>query len=88
MLEPLLEPFAGADTVNVRDGYELALGLVAVGQHDRALDLLERIRPRGPWLWTYLVFPGFDPVRAGARFQRIYQETRPPGAERIPGVDP
>ncbi len=88
LLEPLLVAFAGGDTVDMRDGYELALALVAAGRQDRALDLLERVRPRGPWLWTYLVFPGFDPIRSQPRFQRIYQETRPPGAERIPGVDP
>ncbi|MFI5208004.1 MAG: tetratricopeptide repeat protein, partial [Gemmatimonadales bacterium] len=87
-LEPLLIPFAGTDTVDMRDGYELALALVAIGQPDRALDLLERVRPRGPWLWTYLLFPGFDPIRPLPRFQRLYQECRPAGAERIPGVDP
>ena len=87
-LDPLLAPFVGVDTVNVRVGYELALALVAVGQQDRALDLLERVRPRGPWLWTYLLFPGFDPIRPTPRFQRIYRESRPPGAERVPGVDP
>ena len=76
-----------ADSLHVR-GYDLVLTLVALGDTSRALDLLERIRPRGAWLWSYLVFPGFDPIRAQPRFQRVYREARPPGAERLPGVDP
>ena len=86
-LEPLLVRFVAADTIDVRDGYELALALVATGQHDRAIDLLERVRPRGPWLWSYLLFPGFDPIRSTPRFQRVFEESRPPGA-RAPGVEP
>ena len=86
-LEALLAPFARADTVDVRDGYELALALVATGQQNRALDLLERVRPRGPWLWSYLLSPGFDPIRSQPRFQRVYQDSRPAGAERGPRVD-
>ena len=82
-LEPLLAPVAEGP-VSVREGYELALALVATGQKDRALDLLERVRPHGAWLWSYLVFPGFDPIRAEPRFVRVYEESRPPGAPRMP----
>jgi hypothetical protein len=52
--------------------------LVATGRSERAIVMLERTRPVGPWLWTYLLFPGFDPIRRDPRFQRIYQASRPP----------
>lgn len=82
-LEPVLASVAEGP-ISVREGYELDLALVATGQKDRALDLLERVRPRGAWLWSYLVFPGFDPIRAEPRFVRIFEEARPPGAPRLP----
>jgi len=83
-LDSLLVAFAPADSIPVRDGYEIALALLATGQRQRALDVLERTRPRGPWLWTYLLFPGFDRVRQDQRFQRVFEESRPPGAPRLP----
>jgi len=78
LLAPLLAAYAGPDSIPVRDGYELALALVSVGERDAALALLERIRPRGPWLYSYLFFPAFDPVRADPRFQRLAAEIAPP----------
>src|SRR6266571_1531488 len=38
----------------VRGGAVLAMALVALGDHQEALDLLERLRPRGTWLWDQL----------------------------------
>lgn len=64
--------------------YQLAVALAASGRTDAALDLLERIRPRGAWLWSYLITPDFDPVRANPRFARLIEECRPPGAPRMP----
>ncbi len=83
-IEPLLDSLSGTDSVLVRDGYELGLSLMALGERDHALAFLERVRPRGPWLWSYLILPGFDPVRADPRFQRIFAESRPPGAPNLP----
>src|SRR2546426_5514099 len=62
--------------------YRLSAALVAVGEHERALALLERIRPRGIKLWFYLRYPEFDPLRGDARFQEIFTESRPPAPSR------
>lgn len=84
-LEPAVASLAPGDgPLSVRVGWELGAALVAVGETDRAIGLLERIRPRGPWLWSYLVFPEFDPLRTDPRFQRTYREAAPPGAPAVP----
>ena len=44
---------------------------VAVGDHDGALAVLERVRPRGRHLWCDLQWTGLDPLRATPRFRRI-----------------
>ena len=81
-----LQSFLGTEqrlpaTMSVRDVWELALGAVAVNKADMAIDLLDRAQPRGPWLWSYLTREGFDPIRRDPRFQRMLNETRPPGAK-------
>jgi hypothetical protein len=73
--ESALPPVLG-----VRNAWESALAAVALGERDLALDILERTQPRGPWLWSYLVLEGFDPIRPDPRFQRLIDEARPPGA--------
>ena len=84
-LEPVVASLTPGDgPVSVRVGWELGAALTALGETDRAIGLLERIRPRGPWLWSYLVLPDFDPLRADPRFQRIYGEATPPGAPPVP----
>jgi TolB-like protein/tetratricopeptide (TPR) repeat protein len=77
-LRPSESPTAGS--YNVRDTWELAMAAVSVGRAEVALDILERTRPRGPWLWSYLVLEAFDPVRETPRFRRIIDQARPPGA--------
>jgi len=62
--------------------YWLSAALVAVGERERALALLERIRPRGIKLWFYLRYPEFDPLRGDPRFQQIFTESRPPAPSR------
>lgn len=79
-----LAQYGPADSVLVRDGYELALALIAAGEADAGLAVLERTRPHGPWLWSYLVFTGFDSVRRDPRFQRIFAESSPPNPPRVP----
>ena len=74
--ESVLPPVLG-----VRNAWECALAAVALGERDLALDILERTRPRGPWLWSYLIWEGFDPIRRDPRFRRIIDEARPPGAK-------
>ena len=84
-LDPVVASLAPGDgPVTVRIGWELAAALAALGDRDRALAVLQRIRPRGPWLWSYLVFPDFDSLRADPRFQRIYAEAAPPDAPPVP----
>ena len=61
----------------VRGGAVLAMALIALGDHQAALDLLERLRPRGTWLWDQLQYPEFDAVRAHPRFLRLLDESRP-----------
>jgi hypothetical protein len=61
------------------------IALVAMaGERDRALGLLERVRPRSAWLWSYLVLPGFDTIRSDPRFMRVVEGARPPGAPQLP----
>jgi TolB-like protein len=47
--------------------------LAAVGDHERAIALLERVQPRGIQLRFELRAPEFDVIRADARFQRLLQ---------------
>jgi hypothetical protein len=51
--------------------------LLAVGRHDEAMDLLERVRPRAAMLWFYLKSPDFDAVRSDPRFARVFRAADP-----------
>jgi tetratricopeptide (TPR) repeat protein len=51
---------------------------LVAGQPDSALALLEGCAPRGPKVWFFLRDPVWDPVRDTPRFQRLWNETRPP----------
>ncbi len=68
------------DPPRPNEGFFLASALVALNEWERAIDLLERVRPRGWRLWDWLRSPEFDPVRADPRFQRLVEESRPPTA--------
>jgi tetratricopeptide (TPR) repeat protein len=57
--------------ISVEDGGYVALGLVAIGDRNGALDLLERVRPRDAELYLILHRPGFDPLWADVRFSRL-----------------
>ena len=58
----------------------MSIGLAAVGDHERALDLLDRVTPRRAEVWAWLRLAEFDPLRADQRFQRILDESQPPAA--------
>jgi TolB-like protein/tetratricopeptide (TPR) repeat protein len=85
-LRSALRDIGGSATVvpgvlGIGQTWNLALAAAALGDADLAMTLLERTRPRGPWLWSYLILEGFDPLRADPRFRKLLDETRPPGAQ-------
>ncbi len=49
-LERLLAAVVDTNPLTVNEGWLLGTALVALGEHLRALDLLERVRPRGGML--------------------------------------
>ncbi len=82
-IEPLVAALGSEGPTGMREGTEIAAALVALGDRGRALDLLERVRPRSAWLWSYLILSWFDPLRTDPRFQRLIRESAPPGAPRM-----
>jgi TolB-like protein len=60
-----------------REGVYTAAALVSAGESNRALDVLERVRPRGAELWAALRAPWFDPIRGHPRFRRLVAECLP-----------
>lgn len=60
----------------------LALGLLAAGEPQQALEWLERTDPVGAVLWNALVFPNMAALHAEPRYQRLLEATRPPMAPR------
>lgn len=81
-LAPALARLEGRAELADREGTNVAMALVALGDRGRAYDVLERIRPRGAQLWFWLRDPDFDPVRDDPRFQTLIREARPPEAAR------
>jgi len=63
--------------LNLFYGRHAAAALVALGDHERALEVLERIRPRSGRLGFFLRSPEFDALRSYPRFQRLVEESRP-----------
>ena len=66
---------AGAEQPST--GFVLGMLLTMVEQHERALDLLERVRPRGAEFWFYLRAKELDVLRSNPRFQRLVEESKP-----------
>ncbi len=76
-IERLEREIRGAGLATITDAAWVGRALVALGESDRALDLLERVRPRGARLWFYLRAPEFDAIRSTARFEKLVGESAP-----------
>ena len=77
LIERLLADAPNAPTVNPFYARHLAAALVALGDQQRALEVLESVRPRGAHLWFFLRSPEFDAIRSHPRFERLLDESRP-----------
>jgi len=76
-IERLEREIRSAGLPTVTDAAWVGRALVALGESDRALALLERVRPRGARLWFYLRAPEFDAIRSHARFGKLVAESAP-----------
>jgi DNA-binding SARP family transcriptional activator/TolB-like protein len=59
------------------DARFLASALAEMDRADESMDMLERARPQGAWLWFFLQGPDFDGIRARPRFTRVAAITNP-----------
>jgi TolB-like protein/Tfp pilus assembly protein PilF len=75
--EVLVQQAGETGPVSATEGIWLAIALVGVAQDERAIDVLERVRPGGWLLRYYLRLPFLDPIRAHPRFQRLLAESQP-----------
>ena len=76
-IERLEREIRSAGNRTITDAAWVGHALVALHQSDRALELLERVRPRGARLWFYLRAPEFDAIRSNARFAKLLAESAP-----------
>ena len=58
-------------------GMPTAMALAVAGEADRALDLLDGLRPHGIEMHLLLELPTFDSLRGTPRFVRLFAETAP-----------
>ena len=72
-LSEIADPTAPSPT----DTRWAASALLAVGRRGDALSLIERARPRGAWLWFYLLADDFETIRSEPRFVRVMRDARP-----------
>jgi serine/threonine-protein kinase len=79
----LRDILASTDSAYLRTatyGPGFAAALLALGRHEDAIALLERITFRDYQLYGELQNPEFDPLRDDPRFQRLFEQSRPSGA--------
>src|SRR5437660_657010 len=76
-IERLEREIRSAGNHTITDAAWVGRALVALHEPDRALELLERVRPRGARLWYYLRAPEFDAIRSNPRFAQLVAESAP-----------
>ena len=76
-IERLEREIRSAGNHSITDAAWVGRALVALQEPDRALELLERVRPRGARLWYYLRAPEFDAIRSNPRFAQLVAESAP-----------
>ena len=59
------------------EGHWLSSAFAAARRPERAIDVLEEVKPRGWFLSYFLRLPVFDALRSHPRFQRLVAESRP-----------
>ncbi len=70
-LSDLWAEVEGRGTIGIRDGRAVALAFLAAGQVPRAIDVLERVRPRGTVYAAIAGNPMFDRARREPRFRDL-----------------
>jgi Tfp pilus assembly protein PilF len=70
---------SGGGAVDLETAWLVGSALVAVGERDKSLALVERAHPRGAHLWNDFRMPELDPIREDPRFQRILSDSYWPG---------
>src|SRR5438445_1035499 len=76
-IERLEREIRSAGNHTTTDAAWVGRALVALREPDRALELLERVRPRGARLWYYLRAPEFDAIRSNPRFAQLVAKSAP-----------
>jgi tetratricopeptide (TPR) repeat protein len=67
----------GAGDVSPTNARYMASALLAVGRAQDAIQMLERARPRGAYLWFYMRSLEFKPLMTDPRFLKLYREADP-----------
>lgn len=77
----LADTALAAGRVPIEDGWLTAVALVAAAEPGRAIDILERVYPRGAHLAFDVSMPELASLRADPRFRQIVAEARWPGPQ-------
>ena len=67
----------GSETPSPTNARFIASALIALQRREEAITLIERVRPRGAYLWFYLHAAMFKPLHADPRFEKIYRDADP-----------